>query len=460
MTTPIADEFKGVSLGDPRLSRRAVALVERAAQAPAMSFPDMMPTGAELEAAYRFFQNDYVTPEKLLAPHVNATLRRARAHKTVTIASDTVALSYGGTRKGLGALSAGGCGYYAHVSLAIGADEERAPLGVVGVVSKAYPTNAEKALRAGLPEKTYWRGTAKWGATPLKIRKRLEGVHAVHVMDREADNYALYKLFIERQVAFVVRGDSDRLMPRGHVQDALNAAPILLNRRVRLEARPKPSPSMKAREERDALLSVRASPVEIRGNKKTYGQTLKLNAVEVVELRPPRGQEAVQWTLYTNEPINTPEAVASVVDHYRRRWVIEELFKALKTGCAIERRQLTDFDALRRALALFIPIAWQLLALRTVARAPNPVPANRVMTATQLLVLDALLGERRKTLPSSPTASDALLGVAALGGHLRRNGDPGWITLGRGMEDLRAAEAVWALAQKHALKTLGRSDQS
>jgi hypothetical protein len=41
----------------------------------------------------------------------------------------------------------------------------------------------------------------------------------------------------------------------------------------------------------------------------------------------------------TTEPIDTPEQILAVVDGYRHRWKIEELFKALKTGCAYEKRQ-------------------------------------------------------------------------------------------------------------------------
>jgi hypothetical protein len=41
-------------------------------------------------------------------------------------------------------------------------------------------------------------------------------------------------------------------------------------------------------------------------------------------------------------------------------------------------------------------------------------------------------------LPKRATARDAMLAVAALGGHLKSNGDPGWLVLGRGLNDLLA----------------------
>jgi hypothetical protein len=53
----------------------------------------------------------------------------------------------------------------------------------------------------------------------------------------------------------------------------------------------------------------------------------------------------------------------------------------------------------------------------------------------ELTVLKAIA---RRPLPSHPTRLDVLLAIAALGGHLKNNGQPGWQTLGRGFEHLSA----------------------
>ncbi len=37
-------------------------------------------------------------------------------------------------------------------------------------------------------------------------------------------------------------------------------------------------------------------------------------------------------------------------------------------------------------------------------------------------------------LADNPNAGDCLLAVARMGGHLKRNGAPGWLTLARGFE--------------------------
>ena len=69
-------------------------------------------------------------------------------------------------------------------------------------------------------------------------------------------------------------------------------------------------------------------------------------------------------------------------------------------------------------------------------------PAATVLTPIQLRLLR--MKSKRVPLPEHPTAAEAMLAVAGLGGHLKRNGAPGWQTLGRGLEALLLMEAGWA----------------
>jgi hypothetical protein len=173
-------------------------------------------------------------------------------------------------------------------------------------------------------------------------------------------------------------------------------------------------------------------------------EALTINAVRVWEPNPPDGADPVEWFLFTNEPIATAEDVRAVVDHYRARWRIEEYFKALKTGCAFERRQLHDYDALLNALGVFAPLAYHILLLRSEARQKPDAPASAVATEDQIQILRAL---GRRKLPEHPTARDILLAIAALGGHIAYAPDPGWLTIARGYEELGAYVLGWQLAK-------------
>lgn len=140
--------------------------------------------------------------------------------------------------------------------------------------------------------------------------------------------------------------------------------------------------------------------------------------------------------LVTTEPIETRAQIEFIVGAYRARWVVEEFFKALKSGCRFEQRQLESYQSIETALGLFLPIAARLLALRGGARA-HPTGPCRALTPQQLAILRA-----RTTRPMSadPTNEEATTALAEIGGHLRSNGQPGWAILGRALEKLLVME--------------------
>ena len=174
--------------------------------------------------------------------------------------------------------------------------------------------------------------------------------------------------------------------------------------------------------------------------KRAVSPTLKLSVIYVYERKPPRGEPAVEWFLLTNLPVTTPGEIAFAVDCYRGRWTIEEYFKALKTGCQYEKRQLESAHSLLNALAVLATVAWRLLLLRHLARHAPQRPATDVLMPAQIDVLQAIA---KRPIPKRPSVRDAMRAVAALGGHLPRNGDPGWLVLGRGMHDLLLIELGW-----------------
>lgn len=231
------------------------------------------------------------------------------------------------------------------------------------------------------------------------------------------------------------------------LREAACSAKVVLRRDVPLSPRPKlPGPIGQrhpARRHRVARLSFAARRVELKRTpegRTAKAATLCLNVIHVFERKPPSGEPPVEWFLLTNLPVDTDEAIAFAVDCYRARWTIEEYFKALKTGCQFEKRQLESAHSLLNALAILAPVAWRLLLLRHLARAKQHSPANAALTDKQLEVLRAVA---KKPLPKRLTAREAMLAVAALGGHLKSNGDPGWLVLGRGMHDLLLLELGW-----------------
>ncbi len=454
----VVSEFENLALSDARLDKRVRRVVEQVAAAPSASFPSLMTSTADREALYRLLGNEKVTIEGLLAPHVAATKKRMTA-PLVRVAHDTTSLVYKGERDGLGAVTQQGRGFYAHCALAIAAGEHPVPLGILGVSTFAYTEAKERSKQTVSQMSVRCHHTpredkvsARWEQLAIRVSAGLpEEVEAIHVMDREANDFAMLAALQRNGLRFVVRGSGARLtaQPEGALREAMAQHEGRIFRRIEVTRRAARRAAA-ARPDREAELAIRWSSITFKRPKWAQAEerSLTMNVVHVYEPSPPKGLEPIEWFLLTSEKVDTIEDAAQVVDHYRARWVIEEYFKALKTGCAIERRQLTSYEALVRALGLFLPIAWKLLTLRTLsAGAPN-APARSVFDDEELVLLRVLLSKRRTDhhFPTTPSVRDAMLAVAALGGHIKNNGDPGWLVLGRGFQLFADAREVWAAA--------------
>jgi hypothetical protein len=445
----LVEEVAGADFGDRRLGKRAARLVEALGAEPGKSLPQALKDESQLEAAYRFFNNEEVTPERILEPHIAGTVERMRGYEVALALHDTTTMSFrpDGQRQGLGRVRSTGQAFFAHMTLAVAGDGTREPLGVLG-------------LSAHVRDGRTKNERDRWGEQIERIASRVgvERQHLVHVIDREADDYRLLALLTSGAHRFVVRAAFDRLLANEgthdsrKLQDELASIRAQATREVPLSQRAKASRSPKqlhihpVREGRLATLAFGATTVTLRRptpQPKTQPATIRLNVVRVWEPEPPAGESPVEWILLTREPIDDAEQLLRIVDHYRARWTIEEYFKALKTGCAYQKRQLESLDGLLNVLALYAPIAWKLLRFRNEARRDPQAPAITVLTETQIEVLRRF---RRKPLPEKPTARDVLLAVAALGGHLKRNGEPGWQTLAAGYDELTTLTAGWEAA--------------
>lgn len=456
----LAFEVGRGNFDDERLNLRLRSLVGRLSIEPSRSLPRALDS-AGLEGAYRFLSNHRVTPELILRPHLEATRGRSEAEGEFLIIHDSTKFlyRYDGEREGLGRVKRTSVGgkqaFFAHFSLAIAADGTRRPLGVVG-----FKTWIRGPEATGL-ECLRWEEQIRLTSAQLGASKS-----AIHVMDREADDYKMFDALIRDGHRFITRCQFNRNIETElgieKLYDALARDSATAEREVPLSKRkPKKDPIAEkihpARQARAAKLSVAATTVVFKRpqnrqkSEDSCSPTITINVVRVWEPEPPEGEAAVEWILLTNEPIATPEQQFAIVDHYRARWVIEEYIKAIKSGCDFEKRQIQDYEGLVNLLAIFAPIAYHMLLIRSEARRTPDAPATEVISQDHIDVLRAC--GRRKLQPN-PTTREIYLAIAALGGHLKHNGDPGWSTLAYGLEELEKLTRGW-LAAKLQL----RSDQ-
>ena len=92
MVVSLLDEVRKVDLGDKRLNKRLGKIIEELGDNPNLSIPGATHSRAEMEAAYRFFDNAKVSPQKILQPHFDATLERISQCDFVLLVQDTTEL--------------------------------------------------------------------------------------------------------------------------------------------------------------------------------------------------------------------------------------------------------------------------------------------------------------------------------------------------------------------------------
>lgn len=458
MSERLRDEVLGADFGDRRLTKRLGLLVDRVAENPDVCLPKVL-SETELEGAYRFLNNERVHLGAILAPHIEQTVKRCRERTTtVVVAHDTTEFRFEGeARRGLGRLKVKGRGFYAHLALALGDSHGRDPLGVIGQRVVVRGPKQPK-VHASVRRKAADKESRRWWDQVKEVDLRLgPETRAIHVADREADTYECFMELGRAGSHFVIRLAHDRKVEGNegpsNLDEVLSTAVAVVDREVSLGIRrggkgTKQDKTYPPRDSRVAKLAVSAMPMTFKrpnGAPASWLENLTVNVIRVAEVDAPAGCEPVEWKLVTSERIDTVEDTLAAIDAYRARWVIEEFFKALKTGCAIEKRQHESLAPLLNILGVYIPVAWQMLRLRTLARTSADLPASTVLSPPQIHILSS--HRRTKALmPALPTVRHALLAIAALGGHLKRNGEPGWLTLGRGFQDLLVLEEGWLLA--------------
>lgn len=462
MVSRLVKDYGGAALGDARLTKRATKILAKLGRQPAAALPAAMGTEADYQAVCRFANNKRLSFEEVLAPEVEATRRRAEKAGHVLVVHDTTEPSFPHLDPDeVGYLPTGKAGFLVHLSLVLDAGAWRRPLGVIHAetLHRKQRSKRKKGQRratgndtAGKEDREFLRWVRGVEAAAEALKK-CEDV--THLIDREGDSYELMATIIALGQNLVIRQRVDRRAQAADgddggwstVKEVARRCQGVLEREVPLSRRKaKGAPGMNRhapRKMRLARLSFSATRVLIPRPQylgEPWPEALELNLVHVVEKDPPPGEQPVEWLLYTTKPIDRPGQVAQVVDDYRTRWTIEEFNSAVKTGCAYESREFESRHALLVMLALSLPIACIVLALRSRARSDTKAPATDVLTPLQIRVLRHFAS---RPVPSRPTAEQVLFAIAGLGGHQKGNGPPGWKVLQRGMTLLLTYETGW-----------------
>lgn len=150
------------------------------------------------------------------------------------------------------------------------------------------------------------------------------------------------------------------------------------------------------------------------------------------------------------------EDALKLVKWYTWRWLIEELFRILKSeGLGLQQTQLSKGKAIKRLTLMALPVALQILQLKQDRQNQASEAASIIFSKQQLSFLQALVptleGKTEAQKNHYPPYSLAWAAwiVARLAGWKAGQKDSlsGVISLKRGMKEMKALFQGWLLAK-------------
>lgn len=492
----IIEEIKTADLGDKRLTVRLGNILEMLSRKPAESIPATSNGWSETKAAYRFFDNESVTAEKILQPHQDATIERMRKEPIVLLPQDTTELNYTGMpqTKGLGPLtSEKQLGMHLHPTIAI--TPERLCLGIVDTqilirtelhrqkrcdyllpiiafTTLSAPNNMmlfmsllwSKKLKIPRPESLpiEVKESMRWLNSyriAQKLAERLPETLIVSIADREGDIYELFAETLDvnnekdQRAEFIIRGSKDRMLKK----DKTNKEKNKINNKLKKSVAEAPvigiiefdMQGTKNRTSRHVTQEIRALSVALQPARRVGSKlpSVTINVVFAKEINTPHGEKPIEWLLLTSLPVNTTEQAIQVITWYLCRWQIEIFFKILKSGCGVEKLQLQTIDRLQPSLALYMIIGWRILAMTMLGRSCPDIACNAVFDEDEWRAVYVVV--HRSPPPKIPPNLNTMIRmIASLGGFLNRKTDgyPGtktiWMGLQRVKDFVMAMEAL------------------
>ncbi len=320
-------ELRHVDLGDQRLNRRLVKLVDDLLKSPEASVPQASGDWAATKAAYRFWDNPRVAPDDIRAAHRESTCERLSGHAgaPVLAVQDTTSFDFTDhpATAGLGYLAhSKRSGLWLHSALAVTA--EGVPLGVIDRRTWTRDPEALGKRAQRNKKETADKESQRWLDSLAATEAALPVEQAVvTVADREADFYDLFAAPRRPGSHLLIRAKPRRRVR--HVERLLGAA-------VRAESAAGTITVELRRGDdrppRQATLTIRFATPEIAPPsthpRRKVLPHLRLTAILAEEEAPPAGQKPVRWWLVTTLPIATLADAERAVRWYTLRWLVEK----------------------------------------------------------------------------------------------------------------------------------------
>jgi hypothetical protein len=455
--------------GDVRLDVRGNTIASAMFEKGTVILNRLSENRPELVSSSLFFQNERVTQEIL---RDEATTRCAEAAQGLHVLAiqDTSEINFqhhagklDREDADLGPLGNNrDIGFFLHPTLVVDA-RDGFPLGMADIhVWNRTWDHATKTQREYKKLPIEDKESFRWIRSGQATRELLcESDRVTIVADREADIYEDFLEMPDDRTHLLIRSTQNRLLADQPEKlfEHLGHAEVMGTYSLKI-----PQGHCK-RQGRMAEIEVRCCPVKIARPKNTVKKTLpayvELYAIEAKETASTMvdGEDAICWRLLTTHGVHTFAEACEIIQWYRWRWIIEQLFRTLKQqGLDVEASQIETGAGLKKLVIMAVSTALRILQL-TLERDDNFGRAATIaFSERELECLRAFqpMYEGATTQQKNPFPVNSLAWAAWIIGRIggwkgyRKAGPAGPVTIKRGLETFTQLFTGWLLQKMYA----------
>ena len=419
---------------------------------------------ADQKGFYRFLENTRVKEQQLVKEITQRCGDNAEG-RHVYVLGDTSSIGLNDHRNRIKAQSGvglvgnkTGIGFLVHCNLVIDAFSQNL-LGFSDIyLWHREEDKANNTTRVYKKQTIEEKESYRWIQSGLNSKEVLSTAQSITIVeDREGDIYEQFCIVPDEKTHLVIRSRDNRNLSNGEkLYDSLAAEPLAGCYSFGIEA-----DKRKGQKKRTVHVEVRYRRVLIQ---KPAGRLSKeipkervLYAVEAKEINGPK-KDSVKWRILTTHTVVSFEQALYIINIYRQRWNIEQVFRLLKRqGFRIEDSELSTGWAIRKLTVLLLNNVLRVIQLLLAYGKEDSQPIDEVFSNDELSCLKSLSQqyEQKETQVKNIFPVDKLAWaswvIARLGGwkgYIRQR-PPGPITMKRGVDNFGLIYQGWLLAKQN-----------
>ncbi len=456
-------------LPDPRTERRAEKLMVDLLNNGNVVVNKFCKTHTERIGAYRMLKNNSFD-QKDLAEGVYRFCKMNVHHEHLLCIQDTTELNYKPHRgrideddPDIGPTNDNNIGFFCHPVLVIDPIDQL-PLGFSSIYNwnrtRDMPNKHERNYKAhDIKEKESFR----WISSAQKTKELLDNVACLTIIgDRESDIYEEFATIPDYRTHLLIRSCYDRNLfgEKQRLFEKLNSSPNKAIYELDIPGGPN-----RAKRRTEMSLKYEKVKLGLPKNRPKISKPafVELWAIEARELddNVPGNEEPILWRLLTTHEISDPSDALKYLEWYSLRWLIEELFRIIKTrGFCIESAQLEKGASLKKLCVLALQAALTVMTLKLSLNTDHKIKATYIFSEEQVMFFEIYMGElegkteKLKNPYEKGTVQWASWGIARMGGWSGyiSQGPPGYITMKEGLDRFYDREEGFRTLMKYLSK--------